>query len=274
MGPPGDGPVPALNLPTGSPARQQGKRALASGRSEAESILSVMPEEIATAVMSVGHGQQDYAPQATDGVLQVEDMRNLTHRRAQHLRFARSLVALLGMDESTAGSSGIRVLPARSFPRELSSANSFRGDFFWDGTSQPRMLYIRGSALEKISVLYSHLNHLLAVLRVSPSDLSQDHGPDVIAALNKNLLVCGQQLFQSMAKASGGDFEGFVGTSATSQAAALLQRSARPPVSGGARSAVGVSSARSMAGEEKGGEFAPESMADRMAKYRAAVHRK
>ena len=263
--PPGDGPVPALNLPS-SPARQQGQRSLASGRSEAESILSVMPEEIATAVMSVGRGQQDYTPAATDGVLQAEDMRNLTHRRAQHLRFARSLVSLLGMDESAAGSSGIRVLPARSFPRELSAANCFRGDFYWDSTSQPHNLYIRSGALEKISVLYSHLNHLLAVLRVSPADLSQDHSPDVIAALNKNLLVCGQQLFQSMAKASGGDFEGFVSASSANQAAALLPRSpARPPVTG-SRAAAGAASARSMAGEEKGGEFAPETMADRMDK--------
>jgi len=236
-----------------------------------------MPEEIATAVMTVGRGQQDYTPQQSDGVLQVEDMRNLTHRRAQHLRFARSLVALLGMDEGSQGKQGIRVLPARAFPRELSAQNSFRGDFYWDSRSQPRSLYIRASALEKISTLYSHMSHLLAVLRVSPSDLSQDHSPEVIAALNKNLLVCGQQLFQSMAKASGGDFEGFVTTSAAGQAAALLPRSpARPPVAGlpSGRAASGPVSARSVAGEEKGGEYAPESMAERMAKYKAAVQRK
>jgi len=272
--PPGDGPVPALKLPAGTPGPASGRRSLASGRSEAESILAVMPEEIATAVMSVGRGQQDYTPQQADGVLQVEDMRNLTHRRAQHLRFARSLVSLLGMDEATLGAQGIRVLPARAFPRDLSAANSFRGDFFWENSSSPRSLYIRSSALEKISTLYSHLNHLLAVLRVSPSDLGADHSASVIAALNKNLLICGQQLFQSMGKASGGDFEGFVGAPAASQAAALLPRSpARPPVAGG-RSPAAMTSARSMAGEEKGGEYAPESMAERMAKYKAAVHRK
>jgi hypothetical protein len=233
-----------------------------------------VPEEIAIAVMSVGHGSQDYALQKHDGILQVEDMRNLTHRRAQHLRFARSLVALMGMDEGKLGRQGIRVLPARSFPQDLNAANCFRGEFYWVASSEPRSLYIRSGSLEKISTLYSHLNHLLAVLRVSPSDLSQDHGPEAIAALNKNLLVCGQQLFHSMAKASGGDFEGFVNNaSPASQAAALLARNpARPPAAGRHGTANAVS-ARSVAGEEKGAEFAPEAIAGRMARYRAAVHR-
>ncbi|CAE7220741.1 unnamed protein product, partial [Symbiodinium sp. KB8] len=244
---------------------------------------------VATAVMSVKKGVADFAPAREDGVLQIvhDESGSLNHRQVQHLGFARTLVTLAGMDTKSLGDEGISLLPARAFPSSMSAANTFRSQYFFDHSRRPRRLYVRTAALDRVSTLYSNMNHLLAVIQHSPEDLSQDSSPEVIATLNRHLLLAGQQLFKSMAQASGGDFEQWAAAGAPAASAGVppTGSAARPPTAATQSLALplsglkntfskGTPSARAVAGEGLGEEFSPESMADRLAAYKAAVSHK
>ena len=284
------GAVPAGGAEGGPPGGAPlSSRSVMSARQNTESIMALMPEAVATAVMSVKKGVADFAPAREDGVLQIvhDESGSLNHRQVQHLGFARTLVTLAGMDTNSLGDEGISLLPARAFPSSMSAANTFRSQYFFDHSRRPRRLYVRTAALDRVSTLYSNMNHLLAVIQHSPEDLSQDSSPEVIATLNRHLLLAGQQLFKSMAQASGGDFEQWAAAGAPAASAGVppTGSAARPPTAATQSLALPLSglkntfskgppSARAVAGEGLGEEFSPESMADRLAAYKAAVSHK
>ena len=151
---------------------------------------------------------------STSDVLVPLPEQGLTHRRRVRLRFARAIVMAVGMAPEHGALQGprggrvptVKVEAAAAFPRKAPADHVFRGAIFIDPSAgtDPLTLYVKAELLDHTVQLYSILNYALAVLREGDASFADTTSPDVLAALNKHFMVCGQELYRSMAAVSAG----------------------------------------------------------------------
>lgn len=178
-----------------------------------------------------------------DGELQVPAPVDLEPRVRVRLAFARRVVHALGMlrvDDEAGAKDKVGLEVATAFPAPPDARKCFRNRFWFDATT--RTLYVRASALERAGDALLDLCHVLAAIRLSPTDLSGAESDErILTQSQTNLQRAGGAFFQEFVRAVGageGGEEGETKEEETSRSlpprpsiAALMSGFVAPPAS-------------------------------------------
>jgi len=173
-----------------------------SARSEVDEA-SAKDSMLALAASTIDRPVAGAGPRPQDGKLAAVAEVNLSHRRRVRLRYARAIATAVGMMGPKAASA-IKLEAASAFPRTVSADSCFRDVVYMEKAATGTTLYVRVELLDQTAELFSVLNHALAVLKET-GGFSDRTAPAVLATLNKNFMICGQELYRSVAATSAAE---------------------------------------------------------------------
>lgn len=134
-------------------------------------------------------------PRPQDGMfVAVEDTR-LSERQSLRMSFARKLLQALASVGMPADSRSPALKAASSFALPYDSTSTFQSNIFLDRTQN--VAFVRVEWLDSAGDLVLALAHFMAVLAVSPGDLSADMSPTVAAMLHRNLTTLASEFFKT-----------------------------------------------------------------------------
>jgi len=173
-----------------------------SARSEVDDA-SAAQGMLALAASSIDRPVAGSGPQPQDGKLTPVQEANLPHRRRVRLRYARAIATAVGMMGPKA-TAPVRLEAASALPKPAPAEKCFRDVIYAEAAQGQTVLYLRVELLDQTAELFSVLNHALAVYKETGA-FSDRTAPAVLATLNKNFMVCGQELYRSVAATSAAE---------------------------------------------------------------------
>ena len=177
----------------------QGAAVIPSARSEVDDSAAKQGM-LALAASSIDRPVAGTGPRPQDGRLVAVQDDGLPHRRRVRLRFARAIATAVGMMGPKAASP-VQLQAATAFPKPVAEESCFRDVVLLEKKAGVSVLYVRVELLDQTAELFSVLNHALAVLKETGA-FNDRTAPAVLATLNKNFMICGQELYRSVAATS------------------------------------------------------------------------